>query len=229
MERKLKTSIHNLIKFGNEANMKSMYEKGVLYLNPIEYFRLLEEQGYGRGDSYEGTTLVSNLRDSDVYVMVDGDWKLLGTTSHTHLHGYKEQMTGNLYCMYAVHPGAFVDGAFRFDARIKDFGSHCVIVQEQQNAIFCERIFAALIRAGYPVHITGLVEYFDHEAPVIQQTNVFMKRAGFSFQNEFRIFVHNHVYEPIKLEIGSIADIASLYETKLLSLDPFYASSDYER
>ena len=224
MEREPKMRIHNLIKFGTEEHMKTLYEQGILYLNPIEYFRLLEEQGFGRGDSYEGTTIVSNLRDSDVYVMVDGEWKLLGTTSHTHLHGYKVEMTGNLYCMYAVHPGAFKDGVFMFDTRIKDLGSHCVIVHEQQNAIFCERVFQALNHAGYTEHIAGLVKYFDHELPVFQQTDVFMKRTGFSFQNEFRIFVHNLVPQPIRLEIGRIADIASFYETRSLSLGPFYTS-----
>lgn len=211
-----KARIYSLIKFGTEEHMSAFYKKGLLYLNTIEYFRLLEEEEYMRGDSYEGTTMVSNLRNVQVFVQDGDEERLLGEASHFHLRSFKEQIKGNLYCMYAIHPGVIKDREFKLDNRIADFGTHFVQLKAGVNETFCKKVFAALKKLNLNVFCASLVSYYDHEAEVYNTVDIFMKRKSFEFQNEFRFFVHQDLAQPLLLEIGSIEEIAEMGETKSL-------------
>ncbi len=207
--------ITHLIKFGDEEHMRALYEKGTVYMNTIEYFRVLEEEGFNRGDSYEATNLIVNITDAEVFILDDNDKEqLLGTASHMHFRKFREQVKGNLYCMYAVHPGIMENGTFSVNKDIISFGSHCVVINKGCHEEFCKRVFDALLDAGFNSSSARLVTYYDHEKGLLTSIDMFMKRIGYRFQNEFRIYVNNDNDSPITLQIGSLHDIASIHETK---------------
>lgn len=46
-----------LLKFGKKEHMEAFYNEGLLYMNTFDYFINLEDNGDGRADKYEATTL----------------------------------------------------------------------------------------------------------------------------------------------------------------------------
>lgn len=46
-----------LLKFGKKEHMEALYNEGLLYMNTFDYFINLEDNGDGRADKYEATTL----------------------------------------------------------------------------------------------------------------------------------------------------------------------------
>lgn len=53
------TTIDVLVKFGQKVNMKNLYEKGEIYLNPIEFFKNHENPEIG--DRYENIMSIHQL------------------------------------------------------------------------------------------------------------------------------------------------------------------------
>lgn len=208
-----KLKLHALLKFGNEQHISDLYTSGTVFFNPIEKFRL-EEDGNLRGDIYEGNSWVSNLLEAEVKLLTNDAEVSLGTASSVHLRGFKEQIRGNIFSMYAIHPALLShSSALSFDRRILGFGSHFIAIRAGHIQTFLEKIWRNLEGVGIQVYGAGLVSYYDEEVHPFLQTDLFMKRKEYSFQNEFRIFSNNELSKPFFIKIGSLQDIATIHET----------------
>jgi len=73
---------------------------------------------------------------------------------------------------------------------------------------FIERVMTALSEAGYKGTQYKRVDYYNNGYS--GQTGIFKKHENYSQQNEFRFYVPNAKNKPIKINIGSIEDIAVL-------------------
>ncbi len=204
--------LHALLKFGSESHMRDLYERGLLYFNCLENFRL-DENDLLRGDNYEGNTWVSNLTNSDVYLINEHKELLLGKASNVHTRGFKESIRGNVFCMYVIHPGTLLDGKLSIDRRVENFGSHFVAINSGHIGRFLDKIWKGLEVAGISIYGADLIRYYNAESPLFSFTDLFMKRQEYSYQNEFRIFAHSNESSPFTIEIGPLPDIATIHET----------------
>jgi len=202
----LKQTILTLMKFGSEKNILDLYSNGTLYFNPIQFFRKYED-GQVRGDAYEGASEVKNSLPGSFYIP---------SINHTvnyqkiHIKQAHEEVLGNIYCLYCIGSETVPDPLqFVMDQRILSFGTHCLFVKD--NPAFLDRIEKELQKQGYKFS-HGLVRYYDKDK-INSRLTVFEKPQEFEYQKEYRIYVQNDKIEPIKINIGSLRDIAEVHGT----------------
>jgi len=177
----------------------------------VENFRV-GENDLLRRDNYEGNTWVSNLTNSDVYLINEQKQLLLGNASDVHTRGFKESLKGNVFCMYAIHPDS-LDGKLSIDRRVENFGSHFVAIKSGYIERFLNRVWQGLEFAGISIYGADLVKYYNAENSFFSFTDIFMKRAEYSYQNEFRIFAHSNELSTFTIQIGCLRDLATIHKT----------------
>lgn len=95
---------------------------------------------------------------------------------------------------------------FSIDERNHQFGTHQLIIQEP--AIFINRVVQKISELGFQ-YSCNYVEYFDfsqHNGKKI----FFQKDLSYSYQNEFRVFIHNLNSGVLEFKIGNISGISTL-------------------
>lgn len=90
--------------------------------------------------------------------------------------------------------------------QIQSFGDSVLLIMNPN--IFLSRIHKELDRLGFQNHRSDKITYYENNYS--GDITPFMKNEKFKHQSEFRIFVPNEKQEPIRLNIGSLHDIASL-------------------
>jgi hypothetical protein len=112
--------------------------------------------------------------------------------------------SNNLFCMYALtelpDPGRPL-----VDPRNLAFGDSFVVVLNTQE--FINRAATGIKNSGLGIECR-LVEYYDREEHS-GDTGPFRKPSIFNFQQEFLIAVYPGSSGPIRLSIGSLADITT--------------------
>lgn len=213
-----KINISTFIKFGEEVHIRDLYENGTIYCRSMDIFKVIEDNDL-RGDSWEGKELVRTFTDSDkVKLEISKGNNVIANLTPTFAQVSKDRTVagGNLYCLYTIKPtDVAIKRRFKMDIKNKDFGTHFVVIKN--NQAFIERIFAALVKGNYKYQC-GLVEYIDDK-----KNSPFQKRRRFAYQNEFRILIENTTTNPIVLNIGSIKDIAMVLELEDLEKFSFKA------
>lgn len=198
-----------LIKFGERQYMLDLFEKGIVYMNTVSYFKELEEDDLRR-DPHEGIASLEQIisfkfkTESGVVIELTkaGDKPNLNSAQLRKEYPAR----GNLYCMYNISP-EWVDKYDRFDPRCVDFGkSEPFMVVIHKPAIFLKRVREALRLRGLSEQF-GEVKYYDPMA-YHGELDIFHKSNKFDYQCEFRIYVEEHDDGPLKLEIGPLDDIA---------------------
>jgi len=196
-----------LAKIGAKRHMTELREEGLLFCNPLAYFRS-EESGQTRRDRRDGISS-SHLATDVVAVVVsnpDGETRLTpenGLTGRVDVHlGGPEP---NVYCMYAFRSA---DRPFRADPRIYEFGDSGVLITDLDQ--FDERLKAAVLRERLELH-AGLVEYVDTET-FSGDLGVFRKFSEFDFQREVRFAIDPGNAEPIQIRLGPIDDISIQFD-----------------
>lgn len=191
------------LKFGSLENMTDLLENGTIYMNPIQYFRKIEDEEL-RGDKYEGASKIINS--------LPGTFKIPNIErefSYQKLHlveSYKEVL-GNIYSLYCISSHGFPNPFdFKVDLRNNRFGQHCVIIKD--NQYFLDSIEKELKRQGLKFH-HGFIKYYNREEKCGNLT-LFEKPNEFEYQKEFRFYVENDNLEPICINIGSLKDKAEL-------------------
>lgn len=205
-----------LLKFGSHDDIMDLYENGTVYFNSIDYFQNLEEQGL-RGDNYEGTFQIRNFTEEDKITLKIKDpksgksFKLY--SNNTHLREFYKDVKGNIYCMYSLRLSALIDTErITINNRVKDFGSHFVIINNTKR--FLDKVCIELKKKGISYKI-GLVNYYDRKK-INCELGTFDKPTEFEYQKEYRIVLYRDSLKPIKVSIGSIKDIAGVFETSVL-------------
>lgn len=215
--------IFSFIKFGTEENILDLLENGTIYCNPIETFRQMEDD-FLRGDSYEGTIKIINyLNGGQLGLTMPNGKNLQFNTSKAHYRKFYSEIKGNIYCLTAVTEQEIVRvGNLKLDARLSRFGSHFLLVID--NKKFFELLVDTLKDNDLEIE-TGFVSYYNKEE-ITDELNFFCKPKEFEYQKEFRIIIQNEKSDPIKIQLGSLRDIAQIFEIKDLDSLEFLSTPE---
>ncbi|WP_147309592.1 hypothetical protein [Marixanthomonas ophiurae] len=204
------------LKFGEEKYLKKLLINGTIYCNSLDYFQNLEEQGL-RGDNYEGTTRIYNYHEYKYFSVKIKDSRTgeqfpINPTK-LHVREFFSEMKGNMYSLYCIRPKDIIDvEKFKIDSRVKDFGSHFLIINAQE---FLKRFFKVLDKSN--IEFTALnVNYYEKNRHNGNLT-LFDKSNEFEYQNEFRFLIKRDNSNPIEFEIGNIEDIAKIFKSDLIN------------
>lgn len=193
------------LKFGKEKDLKDLIENGTIYMNSLQLFRTIADEGL-RGDSYEGVIEIINTPPGDFEIPSLG---YKGKHQGMHLKKAHEEILGNIYCLYCISShGWDKPEDFCMDQKIKGFGSHCVIIKD--NVKFFDLVTQKLDSLKIKYH-HGFIDYYD-KYQINRKVSLFEKPLEFEFQKEFRFYVERESTEPFKFSIGNIEDIAELVD-----------------
>lgn len=200
-----------LLKFGKKEHMEALYNEWLLYMNTFDYFINLEDNGDGRADKYEATTLyyAGDGVDDIKLTLGSGDDKITlsregGTLSIAMI---TDQPTySHLYSMTAIDTKWALENDLLLDERNFADGKDYVVIIHDCNK-FIERLTNKLNENKGNSKLS-FIEYID-EHNYSGQMGCFRKFDKFSYQNEWRCAVsQNGIKEPITITLGSLADIA---------------------
>ena len=202
-------------KFGSEENITDLYENGTIYFNTIDYFQNLEEQGL-RGDKYEGTTKITNQQSDKLKLTItipDTRAEIPIKLSKFHLREFLKDIKGNLYSLYCLaHQDVLEIDNFKIDPRVKEFGTHFIIIQKPEK--FIKSICKELDNNKFDYQLKQ-VEYYEKEKTNGEIT-LFHKTTEFEYQKEFRIVLFNDKSKPLKIQIGSLKDYALVFSVDVI-------------
>ncbi|WP_100616406.1 hypothetical protein [Confluentibacter citreus] len=202
-------TIKLFLKFGELKYVNDLYENGTVFLNSIQHFRKLEDNGL-RGDNYEGIIKLRNFPSGDFEIK---SLNYKGKYISMQIRESYDEVVGNIYSLYAVSSQGFPNPLqFKIDNRNSEFGSHCLMIKNLP--IFFKRIEQELNNSKLKFR-HGFVKYYD-----ARKTNgkitLFQKPLEYEHQKEFRFYVERDSIEPLILKIGSLKDIAEIYESNEL-------------
>ena len=201
-----------LIKFGKEEHIRSLVEKGEVYLNTIEYFKNAEHKEIG--DKFEGASLIVNMENFKIKVehpTLDKPLLLNGITGQ--LTNYSGDYT-HCFSIYAVSNRLFEDkDNHKVDARMQEFGTHCVLIEQPHD--FLGRILDE-IKKITGTYAWNFVNYNDFTPLGEHKPSHFDKTQDLSHQAEYRILARLKTEEPLKLQIGNIKDYCKIWTTSTM-------------
>ncbi len=207
----MKHTIKMFLKIGKEEHIKDLYENGTIYINTIEYFRKIEDKEL-RGDEYEGASeIINSLPGTFRILEVDQDFKY----TKIHIKKSYEKVPGNIYSLYCISTKGFPNLLdFRIDEKNLRFGTHCLMVKD--NQYFFDKIQSELKNSGFEYQ-HGFVDYYDKDKISYKKPTLFDKPKEFEYQKEFRFYVYNNELTPIKIQIGNLKGKAEIIEAKKLT------------
>ena len=199
----MKKELLGLVKLGSREHMEDFRINGTMYMNTVEYFRVLEGRGHV-GD--EDEALQSCYQSDRVSVKItkpDGESILL--TKENGLTGQiltrNNAVNGqNIFCMHAF---LYSDMKPIVDERNLIFGDTYVCITN--GLAFLERIHAAAKKAKVKIY-RGLVEYVPRDSHN-GKFGIFRKFDTHSYQNEYRFVLSPGLCMPYTLALGDISDI----------------------
>jgi hypothetical protein len=194
-----------LLKLGRREHLEEL-RRGLLYMNPLRYFRSLEED-VARSDEREGDDYI--LQPEHAHLVIDTGIPNLGkiTAAPGDLAGpirigRDRTRACNLFCMLAI-AGPIERPMFG--------PSHCwpgdsfVLFSHTQE--FVSRVGSAAQSERLQIEC-GLVDYYD-DSKYSGQVGRFRKPSKFSYQSEFRIALEPGSVEARRLQIADLTDITS--------------------
>ena len=204
-----------LIKFKNQDIINSL-QAGNVYMNSLEYFRRLEDEDTGIGDSYEGKVHVKKGRL--IIPELGINMELTNDLINTSIQD------AYVYCFTSFH---HISGIFTFSdfqkEKLAEAGERALIITDRNE--FIKRITNKLIKEGYKVSF-GYVSYYKPEIDEVLKffellsigidAVALQKREKYSYQQEFRFIAYkeNSTDDHICINIGDISDISLQYTSK---------------
>jgi len=199
-------TIQMFLKFGQAEHINDMYYNGTIFMNPIQYFRKMED-GELRGDPYEGISRIKNYPPGQFEIP---SLNFKGNYLALQIREAYDTVLGNIFSLYCVSSHGWNNpNDFKIDEKIKKFGSHCLVIKD--NVKFLSLIEEKLkqLKAAY-TH--NFVAYYDKDK-VDREITLFEKPLEFGYQKEFRFYVKNKLNEPFAFSIGSLTDIAEVHNS----------------
>jgi hypothetical protein len=194
-----------LMKFGMNSHLEE-FRNGLIYARHISEFSK-SSAGDARVDRYEGAewmyqpdeirklTISRKKPDKDIVL---GSKNFAGPL----VYSTGKKANCNIYCMYSIGnppPEPLVD------ERNQTFGDSFVIVIDTQA--FLDRVATAVRKIQFACDC-GRIDYYD-DSRYSGETGPFKKPSRFAHQQEFRIAFYPGVDGPLRLEVGSLADITT--------------------
>lgn len=189
-----------LIKVGREEHMIPLLKQGVVYMNPLGYFKKLEQSGDGRADEAEGAHSIVQTGG----MIINGFEIKMSMPLTIFAPGYNNN-TGYIYCMVAVYndtkPEEFLN------ERMLEMGEVAIVIHDPEQ--FVHRC-ADVLKAHSLNLDWGRVRYYDKTEGSFL-LDPWLKLKSFEYQREFRLFFHMIENKAKVIQIGSIEDIAKAY------------------
>lgn len=211
---------HKLIKF---TNFGDDFLKGNIYLNPLEYYRGVEEIIKGNidernsaiNDFLEGSVASVNVDDLSDFGLNFGDEIKNNLVGNVHLLSEDLKFT-KLLCLYVFLYNKEKMSILPPDYRLQTFDAkEAVIIYDVEE--FETRIRKALDKQETNIVGVkrGFVDYYKDDEKT-KLLDIFKKTSDFEWQNEFRFAFYEEPVslEPTILEIGDISDIAIKVSTE---------------
>lgn len=215
-----------LIKFMDEQYVDSFLNDGLLFMNNIQYFRNYEDSDVAlRGDIHEG--LAATYKAEEI-IFTFGGHVAEGAVGKVDLR-YDHEDDTNIYSMTKISDGKILEagdsGLFLSDKFIQ-LGNRAVVITGSNITEFESRLIKALsneLNIYIPREDNVLakqVSYLsreDHHGKM----DVFNKFSDYAWQYEWRIaFKQKKSAGPYSFKIGSLSDIASVFEIEALIQSP---------
>ena len=197
------------IKFGKEIYINELINHGIVYFNPLSFFKKIEDDEV-RSDNLEGAVRIEQVKDIKVYH--EGKFiaqQLPGSKAQLYFHDPK--IKGKVFSLYSILNDHLAQD-FTFDIRLSKFGDKLLLITHTKK--FLDRIIKQIKINNLKFNL-GYVSYYDKS---IYSGNLdpFQKPDTFSYQYEFRVFIESSDDFPLKLEIGSIKDISQILDVSKL-------------
>lgn len=186
--------------------IQNLFKKGEIYINRISYFHNCDNNPE-RTDTEEGSEFRTYVGQAEVKICE------VGLDINKYGHSFQSMDVrmnqfgtefGNIYSMSALFQDKIDNDNPEFTIDIGSFGESLIIIHHPQ--VFLERLCRGLKLAGFSRASWRRVAYYPDTYS--GQVGIFKKRDVYSHQNEFRIHIPNEKNEIIKLQIGSLEDIA---------------------
>ena len=204
------------VKFGQKEHIEGLQNKGLLYLNTVDFFKKLESEQGVRGDFLEGASEIKNIYEQDKSILTINP----GGKDEIHLNLTKAQIRqffnykGNIFSLFSIFNNKKETKEIEFEKSMKSFGDTALIITNVSE--FLKRVKLELDRQKYKFD-WRLVDYYNENERNLKELNIFSKASTFQNQNEFRIYVENVNNKPLKIEIGSIKEISYIVESEKLT------------
>lgn len=200
--------LYFLFRRGKEEHIKALYEKGEIYINSIDFIRKCDENEE-RSDEDDGISYRKFIGEATVKICnVENDIEKNGIALRADNVIIKQdnEVRGNIYCLSGIYSEDLIGNREDIKNQTQSFGDSLIFIYKPK--IFLQRIFTELQKLGYKNIIANKVIYYKNEYS--GKVDFFRKHEKFKSQKEFRVFISNTENKPIKLNIGSLSDIAEI-------------------
>jgi|GEM_PF-2960878 hypothetical protein len=201
-----------LLKIGSKEHQTALFEKGEIFMKQQNYFQGLEDNKV-QGDKYEGSDFIeqvewmkiSNVNTGKLTIMNKGNGSKINHTSRD------PSQLKNIYSMVGLS-----ESDINNDQPIKqkniELGKYFTLIYNVKE--FNSRLLRKLRAIGYNPKWNWVKYYneYDYEGTL----DSFSKPKDYSYQKEVRYVVNPTSNAPIKVQIGSLADIAVLCKIESL-------------
>ena len=169
--------------------------QGYVYMNPLHFFKNLENTGDGRADSDEGASFIAQTSK-----MIIGEMEI---NSPIPLVFSNQQMNnGYVYCMIGVDSEKDLKQAL--EDNIQAMGGACVLIH---NTVEFVNRCATVMRANNIELQWGRVRYYEKNESSYY-LDPWLKEKKYAKQSEFRFYFNMKEAGPKAILINSIEDIA---------------------
>lgn len=187
-----------LVKIGKEEHILSLWKQGVVYMNPLSYFKNLEKTGDGRADSDEGAHSIAQTSRMLVGELeIDIPTPITFTASNIN--------NGYIFCMVGVD--SIEDLKKVLADNLEAMGGAFIIISNPEE--FVKRCVNVMQSNGIDLR-WGRVRYYDkNEGSYL--LDPWLKNKEYKKQSEFRLYFKRKEEGPAAIIIKSIEDIADAY------------------
>ena len=201
------------IKFGEKENIEQLQKEGLLYCNPIEFFKNCENKE--QLDLNENATKI--LQGDKCEIIFNGfkmsaENGLINTIISA--PSKNSQQFTHLYCLFSRFSGYKIetDDERFFDEKLKEFGDTMLVIYNPIE--FMKRLKLAIDKAyenkEFIYAESKRVEYVDFNS-YHGQLEIFRKSNKYEHQSEWRLAIlREDTQQPYKLYLGSLEDISAI-------------------
>ncbi len=205
-----KNLIHHLIKLGKKEHIEGLRNKGIVFMNSINFFKEMEEDEQ-RKDVHEGIEQIEQI----TWIKIKGEGKefefkkgaKVNNLTSAQLRVANPELEGNIFSMIAITTELSTK-TDELDKRNMEFGDSFLVIFNPKE--FFNRIDKTIKLIGLNYH-WKLIKYYN-EGSHNGDLGIFFKPNKYEHQNELRIFVENNKKEALILNIGSIEDISEIFD-----------------
>lgn len=207
-------SIRLFLKFGSKQNMQKLFENGEVYFSNLEDFRVVKNSK-NRDDNLEGTLSLKHFSKEDKYILKinpNSNDEISFKINKALIRERLTDITAKVLSLYSIEHDDVFRKDFKIDKRILEDENYeyCVMITNPKE--FIDRLLFKLNEKN--IEYKGKpVSYLNYNLDNTS-LDLFTKSDKFNFQKEYRIILYGEDSNTVKINIGSINDIAVIYKTE---------------